>query len=91
MYIKLMVYFLITRVLCFVKVPVTVVILFYIALWNMHADIVKVATCNNWTPHFSVIFVNADEVAKIIFHPSHKSLELSSNKLKTAKYVVKYI
>jgi hypothetical protein len=28
---------------------------------------------------------------KIIFHPSHKSLELSSNKLKTAKYVVKYI
>jgi hypothetical protein len=28
---------------------------------------------------------------KIIFLPSHKSLELSSNKVKTAKYVVKYI
>jgi hypothetical protein len=29
--------------------------------------------------------------SKNVFYPSHKSLELSSNKLKTAKYVVKYI
>jgi hypothetical protein len=29
--------------------------------------IVKVATCNNWTPHFSVIFVNADEAGYTLY------------------------